>query len=255
MSPIKNFYNGYLLLLFAAAALLIPNQQSFASPQIHLPETEVHLGDAVQGDTASGHFIIENHGTSPLEILDIKPSCGCTVAELEKPTIQPGEKISVKVDVDTEGKSGPFRKVITIKSDSPKRKEIKLYVYVNATTPEHGELKQSSSLFEGKCAACHTTPAKGLTGEPLFEAVCQMCHGHYGLGGIAKRMNQFDYLLEHDNNYFENIIRNGLPGSAMPAFSKEQGGPLDEKQIKSLVKLMRWWEEGFIFKANVEDRK
>ena len=39
-----------------------------------------------------------------------------------------------------------------------------------------------------------------------------------------------------------NIIRGGVPGSAMPAWLADYGGPLTDQQIAALVAYIRSWE-------------
>lgn len=120
---------------------------------------------------------------------------------------------------------------------------------------EHVSRKQNQTIFNGDCARCHAAPAQGKTGEPLFEAVCAMCHGHYGLGGTAPRINDLKFLETHGDAYIKKIITEGKEGTSMQGFSKERGGPLDEGQLDSLAVLIRWWTEGFVFKANEERHK
>ncbi len=220
-------------------------------PVLDLPEKVVDLGKAVQGERASGGFVIRNHGSAPLKILDIKPSCGCTVAELPAKEIKPGGEVRVDVKVDTSGKVGKIRKSVRISTNDPVTPVTTVEILVDVILPEHVDMK-NGRLFKGACAGCHADPAKGLTGEGLFEAVCAFCHGHYGLGGVAKRINSLEYLESHSDGYIKDVIMQGKSRTSMPGFWKEAGGPLSEEQIDSLVKLIRWWEEGFVFKRNEE---
>src|SRR5438105_12683490 len=78
-------------------------------------------------------------------------------------------------------------------------------------------------------------PSEVDDGRELFIANCAVCHGPDGdsipgvdLGhGKFKRASSYDSLVE--------IIRNGVPGTAMPAFSKE----LSDLEMRTIVAYLR----------------
>ncbi len=242
-------------LLFLALAVKASCQDGSASPRLSLPQGAVDLGVSFQGEKATGSFLVRNDGSAPLSIIEIKPSCGCTVAEPESKTVMPGKDVKVGIEIDTSGKIGKVKKNVTIRTDDPRKPEAMVEVVTEVRIREHLSWKKDQTLFNGDCARCHAAPAQGKTGEPLFEAVCAMCHGHYGLGGIAQRINDLKFLEAHDDAYIEKIISSGKQGTSMPGFSKEYGGPLEEGQVNSLTGLIRWWKEGFVFKSNEERHK
>ncbi len=219
-------------------------------PKIHISSQKIDLGEVMHSEFAEGSFLLGNSGNAPLKVTEIESSCGCTVVDFEPGVvIAPGQKKSIKVSVDTIGKVGEIRKKLVVKSNDPLTPEIDVFIYVRVKLADH-ESPDRSAIFKDTCRFCHSEPAKGLSGEELFEAVCYMCHGHYGLGDIARRINDFGYITNNDDAYFRRVISDGVPGSSMPGFSLSKGGPLNEEQIDSLVKLMRWWEEGYVFKKN-----
>ncbi len=71
-------------------------------------------------DTETGHveYQFRNVGNGPLTISQIKPSCGCTVPELEKKVYQPDETGIIKVDFDPKGKRGNVVQSIRVFTDS-----------------------------------------------------------------------------------------------------------------------------------------
>lgn len=244
-----------LISMQLASALIILSATAYAGvglPKITVPAGVVDLGQSFQGEKASGGFVIGNAGDGPLHIIKVTPSCGCTVAEIDINTIEPGKEINVPVSIDTAGKIGVIRKSIEIESDDPERPKLTVELQTLVSIREHSAMQTNKTLFQGGCANCHSLPAKDKTGEALFEAVCAHCHGHYGLGGSAGKMNDLKFLEARGDAYLKKIIVDGKTGTAMPGFSTESGGPLDKEQIDSLVQLMRWWQEGFIFKKNEE---
>ncbi|HHL39002.1 MAG TPA: DUF1573 domain-containing protein [Deltaproteobacteria bacterium] len=243
-------------LLFTVALLSLGRSQAAtegtdAVPRVHIPQRTVELGRSQPGVKPTGSFTIGNTGSARLNIIELKPSCGCTVAEPETKTIAPGEEVEVTVTIDPRGKAGGYRKTVTVRTDDPEEPVVEVVVTGEVAITEHGEAPDRSAIFTGKCAACHAEPASGKEGEPLFEAVCALCHGHYGLGGpAAARINDLDFVENHDDSYIRTVIADGVSGTSMPAFAKEAGGPLDTGQIESLVELIRWWEEGYVFRDN-----
>ncbi len=69
-------------------------------------------GEAYQGQVFEHTFEITNPGKVPVRITEVKPKCGCTVArnQVEDHTLQPGQKVSVTLQVDTTGFSSFTRK-------------------------------------------------------------------------------------------------------------------------------------------------
>jgi len=241
---------------FAILALITPlisfadEIKGMAAPALYLPKKSIDLGSAMQGAVAHGKFTIANRGSAPLEILELKSSCGCTVAELETKTIKPGEEVTVHVSIDTAGKVGQIRKSISIKSNDPASQDAKVGAYITVNIADHQVSSDAGAIFRGKCAECHFAPAGDLKGEPLFEAVCAMCHGHYGLGASAMRINDLKYLESYHKGATRKIIAGGGDKTSMPGFSKSKGGPLSDEQIDSIMELIEWWGEGFVFKKN-----
>ena len=73
-------------------------------------------------------------------------------------------------------------------------------------------------------------------GKALYVAVCGVCHEANPRATMVSDL----HALNHPTNYeyWKQWITNGKPGTLMPAFAANQGGPLSEKQIVSLAKLL-----------------
>jgi mono/diheme cytochrome c family protein len=81
------------------------------------------------------------------------------------------------------------------------------------------DLDEAMTLYAQNCAVCH-----GLAGE--------------GIGAMPPLDNVA--LSEMDSKSLFKIISRGLYGTAMPAWEKEDGGPLGEYQISEMVKLIQY---------------
>ncbi len=90
-----------------------------------------------KGELITHSFEIRNEGDAVLELTDVRPACGCTVAKYDK-TIAPGEVGKISVKVKTDNFAGPISKsiaVFTNDSDNPKlqlvvKAHVKPYIQV-----------------------------------------------------------------------------------------------------------------------------
>jgi hypothetical protein len=80
------------------------------------------LGEIPATTTTEHTFTIRNIGDGLLVIQDVTATCGCTTAQLEKQTLEPGETATVRVTYDprTDGEVGvPIEKSVLIRSNDP----------------------------------------------------------------------------------------------------------------------------------------
>jgi cytochrome c oxidase cbb3-type subunit 3 len=76
-------------------------------------------------------------------------------------------------------------------------------------------------------------------GAALFAANCAACHGTDATGGTAPTLNSKQFLTTADDLTIKNTVRVGLAGTAMRSWSKDLGGPFDDKQIETIVAYLR----------------
>ncbi len=94
-------------------------------------------------------------------------------------------------------------------------------------------------------ASCHapgkpdkeeeTASAKANDFQTLYSSNCEGCHGVNGKNGPGRILNDSLYLSFIPKAEFKKILVYGRAGTAMPAWSKSQGGPLTDKQLNTLV--------------------
>lgn len=81
-------------------------------------DKETHdFGKIPQGTPVTHVFTFENTGTEPIIISEVKPSCGCSVAEYTKTPVKPGEKGTISVTFNAATKQ-PFTKNFTVRSNT-----------------------------------------------------------------------------------------------------------------------------------------
>jgi hypothetical protein len=95
-------------------------------------EPETHFGEMLEGATASKLFRLKSSGENPLVIERVKPSCGCTAAEIQlvapegtKALYELGQPIPVgsvcelEVSINTANRRGPFASSVSVYSNDP----------------------------------------------------------------------------------------------------------------------------------------
>ena len=108
----------YSFLTVALIMLFITT--SHASSQVVIPEPNFNFGTIVQGEKLSHTFAIKNNGDSPISILRVTPSCGCTVANASSSVIQPGKSGEIKIVFDSANSSGKTAKSINVETNDHK---------------------------------------------------------------------------------------------------------------------------------------
>jgi len=91
------------------------------------------------------------------------------------------------------------------------------------------------------------SPVPGVEGDPnqggfLYDQNCAVCHGVNGEGRIGATLAKAWPSIRPDLT-IKSVIEKGVTGSAMPAWSQENGGPLTESEISDLVAFVMTWSE------------
>jgi cytochrome c oxidase cbb3-type subunit III len=79
-------------------------------------------------------------------------------------------------------------------------------------------------------------------GAVVYERYCQLCHAKDATGYAADNAPSLvskTYLESASDDMIAAGIRMGRPGTAMAAYGKVRGGPLEEREIGALVKFLR----------------
>lgn len=93
--------------------------------------------------------------------------------------------------------------------------------------------------------AAEITAPPGVEGDPnagavLYQANCVVCHGEKGEGRIGANLSRVFSSIRPDL-LTQSVIAKGVEGSAMPAWSQDNGGPLTNDQIRDIVAYILTW--------------
>jgi len=104
---------------------------------------------------------------------------------------------------------------------------------MNSAAPSGTSVSPFAALIYVKC---HFEPAKGKMSADLYAAACAICHEANPRATMVSNLHALNHPTDYA--YWKQWITNGKPGSLMPAFAAQQGGPLTEEQIDSLAKTL-----------------
>jgi len=211
------------------------------------------------------HFIFnfKNASSNSITITQVRPSCGCTTAQLPPLpwTIQPGTGGHIGVTVNINGKFGTLFKGVVV---STGRGSQVLNVKINILQPAMqkqaslatGNTNQPAdvtsqaafdpnrergiqmskvdrqAIFKGDCASCHVNPGVGKYGKELYDSVCGVCHESPNRATMVPDLHHLKVPTSVD--FWQTWITHGKSGTLMPAFGQTEGGPLTQSQINSI---------------------
>jgi len=125
-----------ILFLFCLATLTLmaQKQQKNQNDSINFTELIHDYGTIDVGSPGSFEFKFTNGMKTPLVVSNVKPSCGCTVADWTKEPILHGKTGVVKINYNTKI-PGTFSKTITVNSNA-KNSTVILQIKGNVTLPK-----------------------------------------------------------------------------------------------------------------------
>jgi mono/diheme cytochrome c family protein len=232
-----------IIVLFLATSLGLAADA--AKPVTPPPPAEPLVWDSMEktlevkpGDGAADfEFHVTNKSDQTVQITEIRPTCGCTVAAMPSSPwiLESGAKGSFRGTIDLRGKHGRISKSLWVTTSFGTQI---LGIVVNlpeASRDDNIALAKADrqAVFKGDCASCHAAPAHGKKGAELFAAVCGVCH-------LAAHRNEMVPDLgiarePRDAGFWRKWILDGKEGTLMPAFAQKHGGPLTDDQVTSLV--------------------
>jgi mono/diheme cytochrome c family protein len=196
-------------------------------------------------DFARFTFSFTNVTAGNVTILAVHPSCGCTTAEMPPVpwTIPPGESGQMKLNVNLAFKSGMLFKTVNVSTDKGNKT---LTLRINILPPVIVKMSEEDrargvaaakvdrqAVFKGDCASCHIKHIEGKYGQPLFAAICAVCHEAEPRATMVADLHNLP--VPTNEEFWRTWITAGKAGSLMPAFATSQGGPLNDMQIASLA--------------------
>ncbi len=115
---------GYTVLLFICACITSIE----AAPEISFQSKSYDFGEIIMGDSAVCLFSFANTGDSTLKILDMRTTCSCAIADLEKKVFKPHETGTIKAIFYSTGRKGKISKSVFITTNIAENRVVRLVI-------------------------------------------------------------------------------------------------------------------------------
>src|ERR1700744_178980 len=102
-----------VILGFAFSASAQDNQKA----EFKFNEEKHDFGKIPQGTPVTTVFEFTNIGTEPLILTEVRPTCGCTIADYTKTPVKAGDKGIIKITYNA-AVAAPFNKTIVVTSNA-----------------------------------------------------------------------------------------------------------------------------------------
>ena len=89
-----------------------------------------NFGKIPEGPKLDIVYRFKNTGNKPLVIADVRPGCGCTVADKPTKPIMPGGEGEIKAQFETQGHPGMNNKSITVQANTKPIQSFQLFFIV-----------------------------------------------------------------------------------------------------------------------------
>jgi len=93
---------------------------------LYCPQTHFSFDTLEFAAPATHQFMCINTGTQPLKIINVRPTCGCTVPQWDRNAIAPGDTTYIAIKYDSH-RSGGFAKEIIVYPNT-KQKQLSLII-------------------------------------------------------------------------------------------------------------------------------
>jgi hypothetical protein len=95
-------------------AMKLPADSSQYTSITWLDSTNRHFGTIPEGRKLDVSYRFLNSGSKPLIIAQVRPSCGCTVAEQPDEPVLPGQEGVIRASFNSEGRVGVNSKTLYV---------------------------------------------------------------------------------------------------------------------------------------------
>ncbi len=162
--------NFRLLPLLVLSLLTVGSQAQEPAPVVqpapHLicEAPEYDFGTADNSQSVEHTFVVRNDGDLTLEISQVRPSCGCTVASITERNVAPGAETRITARLSLTGRQGPQHKVMTVESNDPKQPQFILTL--KGVAGSALEIQPARLMLVQQAAGSQPTGAVHVTGLP-----------------------------------------------------------------------------------------
>jgi hypothetical protein len=114
--------------VLAAAMMIVVAGAALAQGKLEVVGGDTYDWGSVSPSKLKTVIEVKNVGTDSLLISNVRPSCGCTTAPIDKSVLLPGDVGKISVEIDMTNRTGPTTKTITVYSNDPKNPSQVIYL-------------------------------------------------------------------------------------------------------------------------------
>jgi hypothetical protein len=142
-----------------------PNEKSnLPKPRISFEKLVHDFGVMDIGQKGECEFRFKNIGSGPLNINEIKSTCGCTAPSLAKTQYLPGEEGIIKIDYSGQNSPGSVEKTLYVYTNDPENQTVGLAIKATVITPIEVSAPQLRLLMWKENAAAQDITLKSKDG-------------------------------------------------------------------------------------------
>jgi hypothetical protein len=115
----RNMLIALLIFTFIPMAGCFPQSQNKGVSQSNRDESGFwDFGNVKHGDIVQHDLVFKNETNKVLNIKAVNASCGCTVPNIKKKTLAPGESTAIEVKFNSKGYSGEIKQFVYVNTDN-----------------------------------------------------------------------------------------------------------------------------------------
>ncbi len=121
---IRHWFCIFFTLLASVLSASAQDPLAGHAAKIFCEEPVYDFGERDNSTEVDHAFVLRNDGDLTLEIGQVRPACGCTVANLSEKSIAPGNSATLTTRLNLRGRNGPQNKTITVESNDPRQPQL-----------------------------------------------------------------------------------------------------------------------------------
>jgi hypothetical protein len=142
--------------LLISIFLFISLSTLYAEPKLVFEKEVFDFGEIIEGEKTTCIFHFRNKGDTILNILDVRAPCGCTVTNINKKSLNPGEAGIIKAVFNSRGRKGKISKYIYVTTNEKESSTTRLSIVgivrktwnVDPDKVDFGEIKDWYTLID-----------------------------------------------------------------------------------------------------------
>ena len=97
-------------------------------PKATIPQMDYNFTHVPKGETLSHTYVIYNGGDKALTLYDVRTSCKCITASLDRTELAPTDSAKISVEYTNTGNSQNLNNYVAIRTNDPSNPDLRIYI-------------------------------------------------------------------------------------------------------------------------------